>query len=202
MQTVMSMDWPLKVISYPNQIRPWKYCPPTSHITPMNLSKLSIPDPPQPICPSPPQWCCSHLLSAFWQICANHVLTSGAYFHFVTESNNTLLVHAEVSGKQEHGAPQGPQKGQQNLTGSPIAGVQRDPTMLPQPTWVTLPQCWSTGVFQGVAPRFCYHFSGDVLLHVVGTRSQTSWLYQKAPLLLLGSPLRSTIQERRVRHQE
>ena len=58
----------------------------------------------------------------FWQICTNHVLTSGAYFHFITESNNSLLVHAEVGGKQEHGAPQGPQQGQQNPTDSPIIG--------------------------------------------------------------------------------
>lgn len=57
----------------------------------------------------------------FWQICTSPVLTSGADFHFVTESNNSLLAHAEAVGKQEHGAPQGPQQRQPHHWG--LSGV-------------------------------------------------------------------------------
>lgn len=62
-----------------------------------------------------------------------HVLTSGAYFHFVAEPNNSLLVHVKVGGKQRHGAPQGPQQGQQNLT-APSLGAQRG-SHHPSPTY-------------------------------------------------------------------
>lgn len=91
----------------------------------------------------------------FWQSCTKHVPTSGAYFHFITESNNSLLVHAEFAGKTEHDAPQGPQQGQQNLTYSPITGGSGG-SHHPSPTYradiapVLICSCLSRGSTEGL----------------------------------------------------
>lgn len=104
-----------------------------------------------------------------------------------------MLVHAKGGGKQERGAPRRPQQGQQNLTYSPTAGGSGGshhllPTYMGDIAPALICGCLSRS---GVNGLLLVHRSWAVC--AVG--AQIAWLCQKKPLLLLGFPFSSTIQE-------